>query len=254
MSSARAIDLLHLQAELFLDERGRVRGSDGVLIACAGERQALWIGTDVPDAIADALIEGFAHALPPGAASDPPPALSVCERVLTTHAGGLQRRGGPSFVIPRDARFPCDAPVICTGAPEVELLRSANPGNWDPMEWDELLAGRLGPWAIAIDDGNAASICHTPGPMTARAAECGVWTDPRYRRRGYAAATTAAWVPLVSHERTLFYSTEADNRSSQRVAARLGLEEIGWTWRLHRPRAASALDVHPLCSLAGPVA
>jgi hypothetical protein len=252
MSFARPIDLLHLQAELSLDERGRVRGSDGVMIACTGEHQALWIGTDVPDAIAHALTEVFAHVPPPGAASEPPPALSVCARLLAVHARALQRRGGPSFVIPQDASFPCDATVICAGAPEVELLRSANPGNWAPVEWDELLVGRLGPWAIAIDDGKAVSICHTPGPMTARAAECGVWTDSRFRRRGYAAATTAAWVPLVSHGRTLFYSTDADNLSSQRVAARLGLEEIGWTWRLHRPRAVSALHVHPLSSLAGP--
>ncbi|MFF3665559.1 GNAT family protein [Microtetraspora malaysiensis] len=49
------------------------------------------------------------------------------------------------------------------------------------------------------------------------------------------AATTAAWADLLSADCPhLFYSTSADNLSSQRVAGRLGLRAIGWLWKLTR--------------------
>ncbi|MEO3803255.1 hypothetical protein [Nonomuraea sp. B1E8] len=50
---------------------------------------------------------------------------------------------------------------------------------------------------------------------------------------GLAAATTAAWAGLLPGTR-LFYSTSADDHSSRRVAARLGLRSIGWLWKLTR--------------------
>jgi hypothetical protein len=40
--------------------------------------------------------------------------------------------------------------------------------------------------------------------------------------------------------RVLFYSTDAQNLSSQRVAARLGLRPIGWTWNLATGEATTA--------------
>ncbi|WP_066951337.1 GNAT family N-acetyltransferase [Microtetraspora fusca] len=73
-----------------------------------------------------------------------------------------------------------------------------------------------------------------PTPRRTRAgAEAGTWTDPAFRGRGYAAATTAAWAGLLSADCPhLFYSTSADNLSSQRVAGRLGLRAIGRLWKL----------------------
>ena len=162
----------------------------------------------------------------------------------------MQRGAGPSYLIPSDTRFASGVALVRSDGSGVEGLRGANPGNWHPVEWDELLGGRLGPWAIATTGEQAISICHTPGPLTERAAECGVWTDPRFRGRGYAAATAAAWVALVqSPGRHLFYSTDAENVSSQRVARRLSLRELGWTWRLHRARDGKDDRAHPLSSL-----
>jgi RimJ/RimL family protein N-acetyltransferase len=131
-----------------------------------------------------------------------------------------------------------------------ESLRKANPGNWHPVEWDELLEGRLGPWAMAMDGERVVSICHTPGPLTGRTAECGVWTAPAYRGRGYGAAVTAEWAAIVRPSgRYLFYSTDAENLSSQRLTRRLGLRPLGWTWRLARPVDGEKNNLHPLCSL-----
>jgi RimJ/RimL family protein N-acetyltransferase len=99
------------------------------------------------------------------------------------------------------------------------------------------------------DGDRVVSIGHTPRPLTPRSAECGVWTDPDFRGRGYAAATAAAWAALVRPTgRELFYSTDADNHSSRRVAERLRLRPIGWTWQLHAP-AGEVPSAHPLSSL-----
>jgi predicted GNAT family acetyltransferase len=83
--------------------------------------------------------------------------------------------------------------------------------------------------------------------MTDRAAECGVWTDPDFRGHGHAAATTAAWANMLElTDRHLFYSTDATNRSSQQVAARLNLRAIGWTWNVVEPRDETQYQRHPL--------
>jgi RimJ/RimL family protein N-acetyltransferase len=131
-----------------------------------------------------------------------------------------------------------------------DVLRNANPGNWHPVEWDELLDGRLGPWTMALEGELVVSICHTPRPLTTRAAECGVWTHPAFRGRGYAAAVTSEWAAIMRPSgRYLFYSTDAENLSSQRVARRLNLRRLGWSWHLWLPRDDEDDRLHPLSTL-----
>jgi hypothetical protein len=248
-SVSRSLELMRIQAEASFDRRGRIVGCYGITIASGEDGHALWIGADVPDEMADELTAAFDRASPASAPTEPPPALDLCEKILGLE--GVERAAGPSYLIPPDTRFASDVAIVRSGGPGVDRLRGANPGNWHPVEWDELLGGRLGPWAIATSGEHAISICHTPVPLTARAAECGVWTDPPFRGRGYAAATAAEWVTLVrSPGRHLFYSTSAANHSSQRVARRLGLRELGWKWRLHRPRGAQGDRIHPLSSVS----
>lgn len=153
----------------------------------------------------------------------------------------LEYVAGPVYLIPPD--LPLDPEIQIE--PDLSRLADANPGNWHPTEWRELLDGLLGPVAIAIVDDRVASICHTPGPLTYFTAEAGVWTHADFRGRGLACATVAAWSRLVpAPGRHVFYSTDRDNLASQRVAARLGLPLLGWTHRLARPKPAGAL--HPL--------
>ncbi len=102
---------------------------------------------------------------------------------------------------------------------------------------------------MAIEGELVLSICHTPGPVTARGAECGVWTHPAFRGRGYAAAVASAWAAIMrSSGRYLFYSTDAENLSSQRVARRLSLRSLGWTWRLGLAPDQEEDRLHPLSS------
>jgi len=83
------------------------------------------------------------------------------------------------------------------------------------------------PWCIAIEGNEVAAIAFA-ARRGEKGAEIGVYTFPKFRSRGFAAAVTASWSSMASlNGHALFYSTSRSNRSSQRVAARLGLRMIG---------------------------
>jgi hypothetical protein len=246
-----ALELLRIQCEGSFDLRGRLTGLYGIAIACSDDGQALWIGAEVPDAIAAELAATFDRAPPSPDPSQPPPLLELCRRALETGGPSLPRSAGPSFLIEDGTHFSSQVHIERSDTSSRNALRNANPGNWHPVEWGELLDGSLGPWTIALEGELAVSICHTPTRLRADAAECGVWTRPTFRGRGYAAAVTSEWAALMRPSgRYLFYSTDAENLSSQRVARRLQLRRLGWTWRLGRPRGyAEDRAYHPLSSL-----
>ena len=232
MPAPRELELLELQYERLFDDRRRIRDFYGIMLAAFGGRQALWIGADVPDALARELSASIEH----------------CRALL---APDLPFRTNINYVVEGEvAAPPIEAQIVRSDAP-TSALRDANPGNWEPVEWDELLDGKLGPWTMAIDGGRVASLCHTPCAPHARAVECGVWTHADFRGRGYAAAVTSAWIALMrpSYE-YIFYSTTVDNRSSQQVARRLGLRTIGTTARLGRGKRDGDDSVHPLSVLS----
>jgi hypothetical protein len=178
------------------------------------------------------------EASPPGAGLgvQPPDLQRWCAALEDALDGALSvaARSGPSYQVEDSVAFPATARLVRSDASQVDELRGANPGNWAADEWQDLLAGRLGPWVMATHDSRVISICHTP-VFNARAAEAGVWTHPECRGCGHAAATTAEWAALMRPtRRLLFYSTSYSNRSSQSVAARLHLRPIGWIWQLER--------------------
>jgi RimJ/RimL family protein N-acetyltransferase len=239
------LELLELAADLSLDARRRVPATCGVLLAVAPDGERLFVGSAVPDGRVPALTEAVRRAPRAAAPDREPPALAGCRDLLAACAP-LAVRSSRYFLIEPPQPRTTLVPIVRSDVAHPELRR-LNPGNWEPDEWADLLAGALGPWAMALVDGRVGSLCHTPGAMTARAAECGVWTHPDYRGRGYAGAVTAAWAALLQPSgRALFYSTDAGNRASQRVAAHLHLRPLGRIWRLaradHGPRDAR----HPL--------
>ncbi|TDD04839.1 N-acetyltransferase [Nonomuraea deserti] len=190
------------------------------------------VGRDVPGALASRLLDLVAGGAPspPG---QPPEVLEQCRVLL---GGTTTVSSGPCYVVPPPPVI-FDAPgavVLRSDDPaHAERVRPLRPPNWASDEWDDLLDGRDGaPWAMAVADEQVVAVCHTPR-RTPDGAEAGVWTAPAFRGRGLAAATTATWAGLLPRTR-LFYSTSADNHSSQRVAARLGLRAIGWLWKLTR--------------------
>jgi hypothetical protein len=218
-----------------LDDRGRIANWWGLTIALALDGQALYLGSELSDDVVRTVQAAYDAAPRSDDPTRPPAAFAGCEQVLAATGESVHRRSGPYFLIPPGTRYPASAVITRSGGADADVFRARNPGNWAPDEWDDLIEGRIGPWAMATIGGRVVSICHTPRVMTARAAECGVWTAPEFRGHGHAASVTAAWAELLEPTgRHLFYSTDARNRSSRRVAARLGLREIGWTWGLTR--------------------
>jgi hypothetical protein len=228
------------------DRRGRLlesreRGAGRtpyLVIAVANDGQFAASGGDVPDGVAAQLQAAVATAplLPP---ATQPASLVDCEQLLRDALGPLERSSGPSFLIPPGTTFPHTAEIHLSTGTSAETLRRFDPTGtgWSVDDWNQLLDGTLGPWAVAAADDRVISLCHC-ARRTDDAAEAGVSTSPDFRGQGHAAAVTAAWASLLAHSgRRLFYSTSADNLSSQRVAARLNLRPIGWTWKLTAPDA-----------------
>lgn len=154
--------------------------------------------------------------------------------MLEASLGDVELASGPSYRVPPGLTFDAAATVWRSDGADANAIAGMRPGDsgWTEDEWQALARGDLGPWAMAVEDRRVVSICHC-SRLTTDAAEAGTWTDPSYRGRGHAAATTAAWAALMAASgRHLFYSTSADNTSSQRVAERLALPLIGWTWKL----------------------
>jgi RimJ/RimL family protein N-acetyltransferase len=241
------LELLAVQAEMSMDDRGRLAGVRGVTIAATGDGQLLFVGSEVPEPLVPVLVDAVDRSSIAATPAVEPPALAACREILAPACAPLSLGAGPYYLIEPRVRVETRTHIVRSDGSPGERPRHLNPGNWEHDEWDELLDGALGPWAMAIVDGRVVSICHTPRPMTERAAECGVWTHPDYRGKGYAAEVTATWADILRPSgRSLFYSTDAGNLSSQRVAARLGLRPIGWTWSLARAGGGESDDRHPL--------
>jgi hypothetical protein len=233
------LELLELEIETLwtADERGRLLATRErnpspaplMVVAASGEEHLVAFARKLPDGL---VTELDAAALPQS--------IARCVEILEREFGPVEVSSGPSYVIPPGLSFPSNVPIFRSGDEGAETLRELNPrrGGWSAEEWDQLIDGALGPWAMAVSAGEVVSICHC-ARLSERGAEAGVWTDADHRGRGYAAAVTAAWGPLLDRGgRTLFYSTSSENVSSQRVASQLGLRRIGWMRRL----ATSELD------------
>ncbi|WP_433425378.1 GNAT family N-acetyltransferase [Microtetraspora malaysiensis] len=237
-SSPGDLELLDTETRVLwdVDARGRLPGPEALVIAVAPDGVGATVAATVPDDLAARLLDLTAYATPshPGR---PPAVLEPCRALLEQAApGDWTLSAGPSYLVRPPLRFDVSVAVLRSDRPaDAGRVRAIRPGNWEPDEWEELLDGGHGaPWTMIADGDRVASICHTPR-RTRAGAEAGTWTDPAFRGRGYAAATTAAWADLLSADCPhLFYSTSADNLSSQRVAGRLGLRAIGWLWKLTR--------------------
>ncbi len=157
--------------------------------------------------------------------NNPPFAIGPASRVPLNVGMGV------IYQLPNHAKYEHGANIVRGDSVEGRQLRArfAERGMPQPMldAGFQSVADLWEPWCIAIEDDEVAAIAFA-ARLGAEGAEIGVYTFPKFRSRGYAAAVTASWSAMTSlADRALFYSTSRSNRASQRVAARLGLRMIG---------------------------
>lgn len=231
MTGCSAIEMLRIEAQVLgrADGFDRLDGPAGIRLFAAPEGCFAVASRRLSSSLAREL-EGLLCAQRPQAdGSSEPDGSRACFEHLSCF-GRVELKSGPSYLVLSGRGFAAAVSIVGSDAPAA-WLDAANPGSWAADEWSALINGELGPWAMAEVNGRVVSICHTSALIRGLAAECGTWTDPGYRGRGYAAATTARWSSLAGGVfGYLFYSTSTGNVSSQRVAARLGLPKLGWSW------------------------
>lgn len=244
---ATDIELLEIEIDtLWLkDDRDRLindRGPNGrraphLVIAASAGAQIVAFGNEVPEALAVELRAAVTAESPSSDPAVAPASLARYQQLLKDLLGPVEISSGPSYVIPPGTAFSSGVEIQGSDGDNIAALRDRNPElTWTADEWQQLLDGAFGPWAVATIDDRVIAVCHS-ARLTDRAAEAGVWTDPDFRGQGHAAAVTAAWASLFAPSgRLLFYSTSANNFSSQRVAARLNLRPIGWIWKISAAR------------------
>lgn len=221
-----------------LDEEARILrendpdGSPGPRLFVAGGHggNLAFLRRDVPDDTARALDDLVAAAPAWVDAREPPPWVPAATERLGRDATVTSTEFSLIYGLP-----PTEPPK------EVQITRSDGEAGKrlltrlrrEGLPSHLMAAGFLSlddfwaPWCVAEEAGEIAAIAFA-ARLGAGGAEVGVYTFPSFRRRGLAAAVTAAWSSLPElADRALFYSTLTSNLSSQRVAARLGLPPIG---------------------------
>ncbi|HEY3887012.1 MAG TPA: GNAT family N-acetyltransferase [Caulobacteraceae bacterium] len=192
---------------------------------------------DVSQPVADP-VRALAAAAPPWRDPDTPPA-GLGELVALLSRDAAVEVDGPEIVfrLPNGLDLESDATLVRSDTAEGERLldRLARDG----LPKSLIHAGFIGlgdfwwPWCVAMRGPDIAAMAFTPR-LGETGAEIGVFTFPAFRGQGFAAAATAGWSSLPSLEgRELIYSTRLTNRSSRRVAERLGLRAIGARVRIN---------------------
>lgn len=221
------IDLLQAEISIIWGPTRRApEAPPSVVIGQAGDGLIIEVRDDLDPMLAERVGTIVTEQHLPAAS---PAVVAVLQEAL----GPVEATVGPGY----DARNPRPQPppaigrLIRSDRPDPATGRLRVPITWDEDEWRELLAGAYGPWAMVVDGDRVLSICHS-ARLAAEGAEAGTWTVEDARGRGLAAAATAAWADACRPRGGyLFYSTDANNLASQRVAERLGLPMVGRLWK-----------------------
>jgi GNAT acetyltransferase-like protein len=184
---------------------------------------------DLDDGIAEKILSVVAKAPP----WRDPDAMPECSSQMVELLSAQPENVSSALIyrLPNDLSCEYRAEVVRGGSPDgrAMLARLADRGMPQYMRDAGFKSGAdfWEPWCSALDGGEIASMCYA-ARLSDKGAEAGVYTFPKYRGRGLAAAVTTSWASMPAlKDRALFYSTSVANRSSQRVAARLGLRRIG---------------------------
>jgi hypothetical protein len=183
------------------------------------------VGAGLPDALA-AELDALGAAEPVTDDWREPPR---CRAAVVARLGSTGEWRGPAYVVPSGVR--ATAPVAGSVATALVDARSAGVLG-DDFGW---LAAELDAWApclAVVEAGRAVAVCFS-SRIGRRACEAGVETLVAERGRGLAGLAVAGWAEAVRRGgRVPLYSTGWENRSSRRVAEKLGLRLYGEDWHV----------------------
>ena len=189
------------------------------------------VRADVGDGVADE-VRALAATEPPFAPPNEEPrnlaryvALLTREGVMPTYTPGV------IYELPNGLPAPAGMVTVSSengegGALETWLTANGMPDGLREMGFHDA-SEFWPPWCAALFHGQPVAVCFA-ARLSDLGADAGVATAKNFRGRGFAAAAVAGWSRMKAlQSRALFYSTDRANRSSQRVAARLGLRLVG---------------------------
>ncbi|HYK65398.1 MAG TPA: GNAT family N-acetyltransferase [Patescibacteria group bacterium] len=184
---------------------------------------------DLDDRIAASVLEAAAKEPPWRDFNAMPECASRMVELLSAQPENVS--AALIYRLPNDVSYANQATVVRDDSQDGRELLARFAGRGMPQYMQDAgfksVADLWEPWCAALDGDDVASMCYA-ARLGDKGAEAGVYTFSKYRGRGLAAAVTAAWASLPALKgRALFYSTSTSNRSSQSVAARLGLRLIG---------------------------
>jgi RimJ/RimL family protein N-acetyltransferase len=186
---------------------------------------------DVEEDTAQAIEALVAREPPMSGARATPVHVDEYVELLSADAPVEEMSRDLTYLFPKALEHGHDARVVSSHTPEgAQLLRQIQaegmPEGLAEMGFSEA-RDFWPPWCATLNGETIVSIAFT-ARLSPVGAEVGVVTPSAFRGRGFAAAATAEWSSLRSLEgRNLFYSTDATNVSSQRVAERLRLPFLG---------------------------
>jgi hypothetical protein len=230
---------LDLEALFVMSPTGRIAavnspdGEPGPRLLLAGCRAGnlLRLRWDVGDETARG-VAALAAGEPPWFDPAAPPLCQSAIIALLSREAPAERIGHAIiYRLPHGLRCGASARLVAGDEPEGRALvdRLDHEGAPPALVDAGFLSGSdfWPPWCAALVGGEIAAVAFA-ARLSSLAAEVGVYTFAGYRGQGLAAAVTARWSSLAGlADRRLFYSASTTNRSSQRVAERLGLARLG---------------------------
>ncbi|MEO8610027.1 MAG: GNAT family protein [Chloroflexota bacterium] len=143
---------------------------------------------------------------------EPPYHQLAYMELLAAHAPISETYSGPAYYLPK-IEMPTRAVVITQANKEV--LQPNFPWLFSNLE-------ALSPAAAVVEAGVAVTACSSVR-LTPLAAEAGLFTEEKFRGRGYGVDATYSWAEAVrASGRLPLYGTWWANLASQAVAAKLG--------------------------------
>jgi hypothetical protein len=194
------------------------------------------VRVDVPDEITGELACLAIAELPFAVPHVPPRYLDRYTQLLTRGCVVARQASGMIYTLPHSLHYESRAELISSDSEKGQHLAQCLSERGMSRGMLELgfrhVADFWPPWCAAVIDSEIVSIAFA-ARISEVGAELGVATVRAFRGRGLAAAATAGWSSLPSlQSRVLFYSTDQQNSSSQKVARRLGLRLRGTSLRI----------------------